>query len=111
MGKKDGSLLAQVHSCSLEDMTVSFSCTRDSRLFALRDTGDVIETPLAPPKGSAPSSSPEPLPMHPMSEDNYGTDDAAALLLLETTPLVLIIAHSSGTLYHCIYMDSDKVCF
>jgi nuclear pore complex protein Nup88 len=99
----------QVHSCSLEDMVVSFACTHTNRLFALRDTGDVIATSLATPTSSASSpSSSEPLPMHPMSEDNYGTDDAAGLILLETTPLVLIIAHSGGTLYHCVYMESDE---
>ena len=91
-------------------MVVSFACTQTNRLFALRDTGDVIATSLAPPTSSASSPlSSEPLPMHPMSEDNYGTDDAAGLILLETTPLVLIIAHSDGTLYHCVYMESDEV--
>ena len=65
-------------------------------------------TSLSPPKAT-PS---EPLPMHPMSEDNYGTDEATALLVLDTTPPTLIIAHSrgNGTLYHCIYMEGDKVC-
>ena len=96
----------QVHSCSLEDMAVAVAFSQNNRLFALRDTGDVIENSLTPPTGHAPS---DPLPMHPMSEDNYGTDDAADLVLLETTPLVLIIAHSSGTLYHCVYIDPDEV--
>ena len=99
---------SQVHGCTLQDTVVSFTCTRDNKLFALRDTGDVMVTQLSPPLQSVPT---EPLPMHPMSEDNYGTDEATALLLLETTPLTLIIAHSSGngTIYHCVYMESDKV--
>ena len=65
-------------------------------------------THLAPPTCPAPS---DPLPMHPMSEDNYGTDEATALLVLETTPPVLIIAHSSdgGTVYHSVYMEGEKV--
>ena len=65
-------------------------------------------TGLSPPKAAPP----EPLPMHPMSEDNYGTDEGTALLVLETIPPTLIIAHSRGnsTLYHCVYMEGDKVC-
>jgi nuclear pore complex protein Nup88 len=96
----------KVHGCTLEDSIVSFTCTRDNRVFALRDTGDVMVTGLSPPKAAPP----EPLPMHPMSEDNYGTDEGTALLVLETIPPTLIIAHSRGnsTLYHCVYMEGDK---
>ena len=83
---------------------MSFTCTNGNRLFALRDTGDVVVSALSIP-GTPPS---EPLPMHPMSYDNYG-NEATSLLVMETVPPILVIAHSSGTLYHCVYMEGEKV--
>ena len=94
--------LSQVHSCALEDTVVSFSCVQD-KIFALRDTGDVTMTDI-----SSSTPPPFPLPMHPLSEDNYG-NEATSLLILQTTPLTLIIAHSSGMLYHCVFMEGEKV--
>jgi len=50
-----------------------------------------------------------PLPMLPESDDNYGSD-ACALLCLHpviSSPPILVIATSSGTLYHCIVLPKS----
>ena len=48
-----------------------------------------------------------PLSMHPPAEDNYGTD-ACALLCLQTTPPVLVVATPSGKLYHCVVLNKEE---
>ncbi|XP_076157780.1 nucleoporin 88-like [Alosa pseudoharengus] len=48
-----------------------------------------------------------PLPMIPAAEDNYGYD-ACALLCLPSVPGILVIATETGTLYHCIVLESDE---
>lgn len=48
-----------------------------------------------------------PLPMIPAAEDNYGYD-ACALLCLPCVPGILVIATETGTLYHCIVLESDE---
>lgn len=48
-----------------------------------------------------------PLPMIPAAEDNYGYD-ACALLCLPCVPSILVIATETGTLYHCILLESDE---
>jgi nuclear pore complex protein Nup88 len=54
-----------------------------------------------------------PLPMLPESEDNYGTDACAILTLhpMISSPPIVVIATTKGTLYHCIVLqkcdDSD----
>ncbi|CAG09041.1 unnamed protein product, partial [Tetraodon nigroviridis] len=47
-----------------------------------------------------------PLPMYPAAEDNYGYD-ACAILCLPTVPSILVIATESGTLYHCVVLESE----
>lgn len=47
-----------------------------------------------------------PLPMYPAAEDNYGYD-ACAILCLPCTPSILVIATETGTLYHCVVLESD----
>lgn len=44
-----------------------------------------------------------PLIMHPPAEDNYGVD-ACSILCLATVPPILVVATSSGTLYHCLVL-------
>lgn len=91
-------------SCTLEDTVVAFSVWPDS-VFFLRDTGDVYRTSLGGIAGGRASS--PPLPMHPSAEDNYGSD-ACSLLVLPTSPRVLVIANSNGVIYHCIYIQEEK---
>ena len=47
-----------------------------------------------------------PLRMHPPAEDNYGTD-ACAILCLRTVPSMLVVATSSGKLYHCVLLHAE----
>ena len=58
--------------------------------------------------------------MHPGAEDNYGLD-ACSITCLHSKPPVVVMATTSGQLYHCIVLESsdgedseeegvDKVC-
>ena len=47
-----------------------------------------------------------PLRMYPEAEDNYG-GDASSLLLLDTTPPIVALSTSSGTIYHCLLMSTS----
>ena len=48
-----------------------------------------------------------PIPMLPQTEDNYGQESCAILCLhpLISSPPILIIANSKGTLYHCVVLS------
>lgn len=48
-----------------------------------------------------------PLPMYPAAEDNYGYD-ACAIVCLPCVPSVLVIATETGTLYHCVVLESEE---
>ncbi|MEQ2313990.1 Nucleoporin 88 [Ameca splendens] len=48
-----------------------------------------------------------PLPMYPAAEDNYGYD-ACAILCLPCIPSILVIATETGTLYHCVVLESEE---
>jgi len=48
-----------------------------------------------------------PLTMRPPAEDNYGVD-ACSLICLDCVPPVLVVATSSGVLYHCISLVCDE---
>ncbi|KAF7665305.1 hypothetical protein LDENG_00147790 [Lucifuga dentata] len=48
-----------------------------------------------------------PLPMYPAAEDNYGYD-ACAILCLPCVPNILVIATETGTLYHCVVLESEE---
>ncbi|XP_071768633.2 nucleoporin 88 [Centroberyx gerrardi] len=48
-----------------------------------------------------------PLPMYPAAEDNYGYD-ACAVLCLPCVPNILVIATETGTLYHCVVLESEE---
>ncbi|XP_053635741.2 nucleoporin 88 [Cherax quadricarinatus] len=47
-----------------------------------------------------------PLSMIPACDDNYGLD-SCSLLVLQSSPPVLVIATTTGQLHHCIVIDSD----
>ncbi|XP_068601655.1 nucleoporin 88 [Brachionichthys hirsutus] len=48
-----------------------------------------------------------PLPMYPAAEDNYGYD-ACSILCLPCVPSILVIATETGTLYHCVVLESEE---
>lgn len=48
-----------------------------------------------------------PLPMYPAAEDNYGYD-ACAILCLPCVPSILVISTETGTLYHCVVLESEE---
>ena len=89
-----------LHGCALDDSVVAFSLL-STAIFILRDTGDVHLSSLSPDAPCSP-----PLVMHPTAEDNYGSD-ASRILVLPTSPSTLIIANSSGTLHHCVYIHEE----
>lgn len=47
-----------------------------------------------------------PLLMYPPAEDNYG-NDACAILCIQTTPSVVVIATCDGRLHHCVLFARD----
>ncbi|KAG7157815.1 Nuclear pore complex protein Nup88-like [Homarus americanus] len=47
-----------------------------------------------------------PLSMTPACDDNYGLD-SCSLLVLQSSPPVLVIATTTGQLHHCIVVDND----
>ena len=54
-----------------------------------------------------------PIPMLPQTDDNYGQESCAILCLhpLVSSPPILVIADSKGTLYHCVVLsktDEDE---
>merc|ERR1719225_253454 len=62
---------------------------------------------------NSPASKPRimgPLPMLPESDDNYGSDACAILCLhpVISSPPILVIATTSGTLYHCIVLPKSE---
>ena len=80
-----------------EEGVVAFAVWQD-RALLLHERMDVQA--LALKQGAAPTP---PLPIYPISEDNY-SGSGCGLLLLETTPPVLVLANDSGQLYHCVYL-------
>jgi len=48
-----------------------------------------------------------PLPMYPPADDNYGVD-ACSVIVLPSSPPLLVVSTCSGTLYHCLIMDPEE---
>ncbi|XP_052128302.1 nuclear pore complex protein Nup88 [Frankliniella occidentalis] len=79
-------------------------------IMVLRGNGDVysVLVPLAAKDGGA---LPRPvvrgpLTMYPPADDNYGVD-ACSVLVLQTSPPLLVVATSAGTLYHCLLLSPE----
>lgn len=49
-----------------------------------------------------------PLPMYPQTADNYGSDMASILVLGDSLPPIVILASTTGTLYHCTLLIADE---
>ncbi|XP_014240471.1 nuclear pore complex protein Nup88 [Cimex lectularius] len=48
-----------------------------------------------------------PLRMFPPSDDNYGTD-ASSIIVLNSSPPIVVLSTCTGTLYHCLLMGSEE---
>ena len=44
--------------------------------------------------------------MNPPSQDNYGCD-YCSLICVSSNPTIVVMATESGTLHHCLVMESD----
>ena len=80
-----------------EEGVVGFAVWQD-RVLVLHERMDVQALALRP--GTVPTPF---IPMYPVSEDNY-SGSGCALLLLETSPPVIVLATESSRLHHCVYL-------
>lgn len=76
-------------------------------LYILYGNGETYLSYTSQTNGVTASKPIGPLPMHPAAEDNYGYD-ACAILCLPTVPSILVIATETGTLYHCVVLESEE---
>nr|XP_020504858.1 LOW QUALITY PROTEIN: nuclear pore complex protein Nup88 [Labrus bergylta] len=76
-------------------------------LYILYENGETYLSYTGQTNGVVSVSKPAgPLPMYPAAEDNYGYD-ACAILCLPCVPSILVIATETGTLYHCVVLESE----
>lgn len=75
-------------------------CLRDRSAFILNDTGDISLVSLTQ---DTQQHAPERLEM-----SLHCSDDASSMLLLDTTPSVMIVAYKSGIIYHCVYLKDNS---
>ncbi|XP_070826842.1 nucleoporin 88 [Chaetodon trifascialis] len=76
-------------------------------LYILYENGETFLSYTSQTNGLNVSKPVGPLPMYPAAEDNYGYD-ACAILCLPCVPTVLVIATETGTLYHCVVLESEE---
>ncbi|XP_061575798.1 nucleoporin 88 [Cololabis saira] len=76
-------------------------------LFILYENGETYVSYTRLANGVSLSKPAGPLPMYPAAEDNYGYD-ACAILCLPCVPNILVIATETGTLYHCVVLESEE---
>lgn len=76
-------------------------------LYILYENGETYVSYTSQANGLSVSRPAGPLPMYPAAEDNYGYD-ACAILCLPCVPSILVIATETGTLYHCVVMESEE---
>lgn len=85
-------------------------CSREQLiypLYILYENGETYLSYTSQANGMNISKPIGPLPMYPAAEDNYGYD-ACAILCLPCVPTVLVIATETGTLYHCVVLESEE---
>ncbi|XP_034557608.1 nucleoporin 88 [Notolabrus celidotus] len=75
-------------------------------LYILYENGETYLSYTSQTNGVRLSTPVGPLPMYPAAEDNYGYD-ACAILCLPCVPSILVIATETGTLYHCVVLESE----
>ncbi|XP_029302041.1 nucleoporin 88 [Cottoperca gobio] len=76
-------------------------------LYILYENGETYVSYTSHANGVCLTKPSGPLPMYPAAEDNYGYD-ACAILCLPSVPSILVIATETGTLYHCVVLDSEE---
>ncbi|KAF7218724.1 nucleoporin 88 [Nothobranchius furzeri] len=76
-------------------------------LYVLYENGETYVSYAGQTNGLSVSKPAGPLPMYPAAEDNYGYD-ACAILCLQCAPSILVIATETGTLYHCVVLESEE---
>ncbi|KAK9521214.1 hypothetical protein VZT92_021038 [Zoarces viviparus] len=76
-------------------------------LYILYENGETYVSYTSQAKGVSLTKPIGPLPMYPAAEDNYGYD-ACAILCLPCVPSILVIATETGTLYHCVVLESEE---
>ncbi|XP_028275668.1 nucleoporin 88 [Parambassis ranga] len=76
-------------------------------LYILYENGETYVSYTSQANGMSVSKPVGPLPMYPAAEDNYGYD-ACAILCLPSVPSILVIATETGTLYHCVVLESEE---
>ncbi|XP_069017236.1 nucleoporin 88 [Embiotoca jacksoni] len=76
-------------------------------LYVLYENGETYVSYTSQATGVSLSKPVGPLPMYPAAEDNYGYD-ACAILCLPCAPSILVIATETGTLYHCVVLESEE---
>ncbi|XP_054465186.1 nucleoporin 88 [Anoplopoma fimbria] len=76
-------------------------------LYILYENGETYVSYTSQAKGVSLTKPVGPLPMYPAAEDNYGYD-ACAILCLPCVPSILVIATETGTLYHCVVLESEE---
>ncbi|XP_017293258.2 nucleoporin 88 [Kryptolebias marmoratus] len=76
-------------------------------LYVLYENGETYVSYTGQTNGLSVSNPAGPLPMYPAAEDNYGYD-ACAILCLPCVPSILVIATETGTLYHCVVLESEE---
>lgn len=122
----DGSVSppARSYAASLGEIAVAFDfgpvsssprhvATRGSKeqrvypLYILYENGETYLSYTSQVNGVSVSKPVGPLPMYPAAEDNYGYD-ACAILCLPCVPSILVIATETGTLYHCVVLESEE---
>ncbi|KAM6933954.1 nucleoporin 88 isoform 1-T2 [Xenentodon cancila] len=89
---------------------VAGRCLKDQQvypLYILYENGETYVSYTCLGNGVSLSKPSGPLPMYPAAEDNYGYD-ACAILCLPCVPNILVIATETGTLYHCVVLESEE---
>ncbi|XP_031142840.1 nucleoporin 88 [Sander lucioperca] len=76
-------------------------------LYILYENGETYVSYTSQTNGVSLTKPVGPLPMYPAAEDNYGYD-ACAILCLPCVPSILVIATETGTLYHCVVLESEE---
>ena len=90
----------------IEEENIIRFCIRDTSAFILHDNGDVSLVSL---DQDTREHAPKRLRMSLYSSDDNEEIDSSGMLLLDTTPSLLVIAYKSGMIYHCICLeDSSK---
>lgn len=72
----------------------------------LRGNGDVCIMKTSLVSGAVPKLE-GPLPIYPPADDNYGVD-ACSILVMQTVPNIVIVATSSGTVYHSVLLRTPR---